>query len=670
MATENPLLSKSSNITTETPVQPASIINPTKNLANSKFGTLCEGTTEDLQNAYVTLRKLSTLKFDGFLQDIVDIIKEFSDKKLSDCSLGTKGWLSSNTAILRKLKGCDTELYNNIKKILMWTDKKGRYASTTGAGAKKVYLLIDGLSSNNTYAPEGDSYNLDGVKVKGILCTNCKPNDIKKNELAINPNSGFIYNILYVNEFENYPNLGPNYYNLQKFLKTKLDNKGHTIDDYKPFFVTREDSRIQNNQYKIMQTNKSPEKKNGISPEYYDTGSFKFKTIDVLDTLLNKLKNCSSPQIQSYNKLINDLLVNPNPGTDNNNCFLSYRYPAGKLHLTPWYSTYTEFIKRFLIYIEKIGNLLEYKFIEWKPKSKLKAKSNPAPAAPLEAEVKANEATLEAEVKANAGTAGTLSEVKANAGTAGTLSEVKANAATLEAEVKRKANAERLAEAGPAKNTGSNIGAKIDRAIEKALEQSRREFQTILKEFKVQYPNSQLLLETKALLETLKSSRGNGNEISRLREEIKSLKKNKEVHNQYDSKKTWYAYILELLTYLKSIDETNNIFNTDIISLIKKIISSENTTDIESFNTIIQTSYVQNQKPDLKKRALLVKNIIDHINTINNLLKNPNQEMFGGYRKTRKNKKSRNKIVKRTISKRVKNQSFKRKGTKLTRRRR
>ena len=61
----NPLQQKpleTLNGSTITSVQPASNKNPTKNLSNSKFGKLCEGTTKELQDVYDTLTKLSILK--------------------------------------------------------------------------------------------------------------------------------------------------------------------------------------------------------------------------------------------------------------------------------------------------------------------------------------------------------------------------------------------------------------------------------------------------------------------------------------------------------------------------------------------------------------------------------------------------------------------------------
>jgi len=283
------------------------------NIGSLEYGAGCTGTTKELQDVYNKLYKLSKLKFDVFLEDIVNIIKKFSDTVLKDCSLGTtRKWFSFKNTTKQRTKCTDHQLYYKIKKILMWTDKRF-YASTTGVGGKKVYLLIDNLSSKD----------------------------------------GFIYDALYGTT-----NLSTLHEKFKKQLKDELVEKKHVIGDFEPFFVIRDDARISKKQAIINEKYKGDRLKMlSMSAEDYQTGSFRFAPIVELNELAKKLSTCTNDNINQEFQNISNLLGS---GDDNNNKFLTYKYLSDAVHLTPYYSTYTKFIDNFLTHIKNIAINLGY----------------------------------------------------------------------------------------------------------------------------------------------------------------------------------------------------------------------------------------------------------------------------------------------------------------------
>ena len=223
----------------------------------------------------------------------------------------------------------------------------------------------------------------------------------------------------------------------------------------------------------------------------------------------------------------------------------------------------------------------------------------------------------------------------------------------------------------PKTKTNSNRDSKLSQVLQEALDKQKLNFEELLKKLPNGASNS-----SKEIADLKAQLAAKGNEENP-----------KETYADKDGKKKWYVYLLELLTYLKSIDGDNDIFKgeNDIIKLINGMITGpEVIDDINKFNGLIDLitkDYTGTEREPLvkkerSKKELLKYFIVTHIKSIKDFLNDPNKsQLLGGYR-TRKNKRSRkHKMVKRTRTKGsktkgLKTKGSKTKGSKLTRRRR
>jgi len=120
---------------------------------------------QDIKDAYKDLKGKPEINVDTFFERIVDVVDNFSKDYLNkDCVTGlghgtlirAKGFFNGSKKLNTNKVMCDKqsklELYNELKHVLLWTNKlisQGRFSSMLGA--TKNYLLNYNLTSKNMF---------------------------------------------------------------------------------------------------------------------------------------------------------------------------------------------------------------------------------------------------------------------------------------------------------------------------------------------------------------------------------------------------------------------------------------------------------------------------------------------------------------------------------------
>lgn len=137
----------------------------------------CEDYRKEIEEAYTDLTIKKGLNFEKFLKNVVEVISNFSKNELKDCysgmfsgtlrSIGSiAGYNSKNT---RKNKYCnDVNLYDKIKKILIWTNKRNASSTVVSGAVNKHYLLNYNLSGKDKFI-YNIMYNFDNYPEKNKL---------------------------------------------------------------------------------------------------------------------------------------------------------------------------------------------------------------------------------------------------------------------------------------------------------------------------------------------------------------------------------------------------------------------------------------------------------------------------------------------------------------------